>query len=75
MFVPVMDVRKVRVTVADRRVLMFMGVWLDSVPLERMLMLMMFVMNVPVAMKECEVLMFMGMTFLEVDPDAQPHQQ
>ena len=50
MFVPVMDVRKVRVTVADRRVLMFMTVRLDSVPLERMLMLMMFVMNVSVAM-------------------------
>ncbi len=75
MFVPVMDVRKVWMTVADRRVLMFMTVRLDSVPLERVFMLMMFVMNVSVTMKEGEVLMFMGMTFLEVYPDPQPHQQ
>lgn len=64
MFVPVMDVRKVWMAVADRRVLMFMTVRLDTVPLERMLMLMMFVMNVSVTMKECDMLMFMGMTFL-----------
>ena len=64
----VMDVRKMWMAVAQWRVFMFVTVGLGSVPLERMLMLMMLVMRVAMSMLERLMLMLMGMTFLEVNP-------
>ena len=68
----VMDVRKMWVAVAQRRVFMFVDVGLGSAPLERMFMLMMLVMHVAMSMLERFMLMLVGVTFLEVNPYPRP---
>lgn len=69
-----MDIREVRVTVPDRRVLMDMTVRLCSIPVKRMLVLMMLIVNVTMFVRERVVLMFVCMAFGEVNPDANTHQ-
>ena len=73
MLMSVMDVRKMWMAVAQRRVFMFVTVGLGSVPLERMFMLMVLVMHVAMSMLERLMLMLMGMTFLEVNPYPKAH--
>ena len=70
-----MNVWKVRMAVAQGRVLVFMAVGFGAVPLECMFVLVVFIVDVSMTVKKGLVLMFMGMAFLEVNPDPQPHQQ
>ena len=70
-----MDVWKVRMAVAQGRVLVFMAVGFGAVPLECVFVLVVFIVDVSMTVKKGLVLMFMGMAFLEVNPDPQPHQQ
>ena len=74
MLMPMMHIRKVRMTVSQRRVLMHMTMGFSTVPLKVMLMPMVFVMNMAMAMFEEVVLMFVGMVFSQVNPHAQGHE-
>ena len=69
------DVWKVRMAVTQGRVLVFMAVRFGAVPLECMFVLVVFIVDVSMTVKQCLVFMFMGMAFLEVNPDPQAHQQ
>lgn len=70
-----MDVWKVRVTVPHGRVLVFMAVGFGAVPLKFMVVLVVFIVDVSMSVKQCLVFMLMGMAFLEMNPDPQAHQQ
>jgi hypothetical protein len=70
--VTMMNVWKVRMAVAQGRVLVFMAVGFGAVPLECMFVLVVFIVDVSMTVKKGLVLMFMGMAFLEVNPDPQP---
>lgn len=71
---PMMDIRKVRVTVAHPHMVVNMAVRARPAPLESMFVLMVLIMNMPVCMGHWHVLMLMSVTFGEVKPYANAHQ-
>jgi hypothetical protein len=74
MLMPMMDAAIMMVRVPDRRVMMGMGVRLASIPLEVVLVLMVFVVDVWVRMEKRLVNMFVLVPFGKVQPDADAHQ-
>lgn len=70
-----MNVRKVRMTVAQRRVFMFVAVGFAAVPFKWMLVLMMLVVHMPMAVLEWIVPVLVAVVFPQVNPHAKAHQQ
>lgn len=75
MGMPVVDIREVRMTVPDLRVLMNMAMCTCPTPLKRMFVLVMFIVNVPMVMRHGDVLMLMGVAFSKVKPYPDAHQR
>lgn len=75
MLVPVMNVGVMRVAVPDRLMLVNVAVGFAAIPFKVMLMLMVFIVNMPVTMDERLVLVVVRVAFSEVNPDANAHQQ
>ncbi len=69
-----MDIRKVRVFVRYRRVLVKMLVRLSSIPVKRVLMLVVLVMHVAMAVFLRFVRVGMFVPFRQVQIHAEPHQ-
>ena len=69
-----MDIRKVRMTVAHLRMVVNMAVWARPLPLKSVFMLVVLIVNMPVCMGHRHVLMLMSVTFGEVKPHANTHQ-
>ena len=74
MSVTMMDIRIVWMAVQQRPVLVEMGVRLSVAPGEIVLVPMVFVVRMPVRMRERLVFMPMRMTFREVQPRAGRHE-
>ena len=74
MRVAVVDVRVVPVGVAQRPVLVGVGVRLRAVPVEFVDVLVVFVVAVPVRVLQRLVLVFVFMALGQVQPDARAHQ-
>lgn len=74
MGMPVMDIRKVRVTVAHLHMVVNMAVCAGPAPLESMVVLVVLIVNMPVCVGHWHVLMLMSVTFGEVKPHANTHQ-
>lgn len=73
-FVPVMDVGEMRVRMCQRLVNVRMRVRLARVDARRVLVLVMFVVNVAVCVFQSLVQMFMFVLFGEMQPDTKTHQ-
>ena len=74
MAVPVMDVGEVRMRVGDRRVPMWMRVWFLAVPVEVVLVLVVFIVYVTVRVEEPFVRVFVLVAFGEVQRDPGTHE-
>lgn len=70
---PMMHIRKMRMTVPHRRVHMRMTMRLHPIPLKPMRMLMMLIVCMPMIMLKPFVLMFMNMVFHQMNPYAHGH--
>lgn len=79
MGVPMMDIRKVRMTVTHLSMAVYMAVCALPAPLERMFVLVVLVVNMPVGMGHRQMLMLMlililmSVTFGDVKPYANAH--
>lgn len=72
--VPVMQIRKMRMTVGEWRVFVAMRVRLSQGIILRMRMLMMFVMNMAMLMFQCLMLMLMFVPFNQMQIQADTHK-
>lgn len=73
MLMPMMHIRKVRMTMPHRRMHMRMAVRLRSIPFNPVRMLMVLVVCVAMIVLEPFVLMLMGMVFHQVNPYPDGH--
>lgn len=74
MWVPVMEIRVVRVGMAQPRMLMWMGVRLAGRLAPAVLVLMMLVVDVQVVVRELPMLVLVFMMLGQMKPDAQGHE-
>jgi hypothetical protein len=72
--VPVVDVRVVRMRVSERRVGVLVGVGLARIDAGGVLMLMVFVVDVPVGVRDRLVVVHVLVPLCQVKPDADAHQ-
>ena len=74
-FMAMMDIRVMRMTVSKRRVMVTVGMRLDAVPVEVMIVPMVCV--VAVCMRVChrQVSVFMRMCFSPVQPETEGHER
>ena len=75
MRMPVVDIRKVWVAMADLHVLMNMAMRTSPTPLKRVLVLMMLVVNVAMPMRQRYVLVLVRVAFSKVEPYPNSHQR
>ena len=70
----VVYVRVMRVRMDQRRMLVFMGVWFTSVPLEIMMVPVVFIVAMAMSVPHVPMLMHVGVLLGQMQPYADPHQ-